>query len=66
MSQTISQQPLCLRLTMKTVNSVKGLPYVISRVLDLIVDEVIPFPEYSSRFTDVFNNVSRVLKPEVP
>ena len=49
----------------KIVESVKELSYIVSVVLDLVVDGIMLFPEYSGSFPYCSNNGSRISKLKI-
>ena len=66
--QTVYEQQFCLHLNAKVeIKNVKSVRVFFYVVLDSIyvVDDAVLFSEYSTRFSNFFNNDPRVQKSEV-
>ena len=69
MQKTENLQQLCLHMKtdfkIKTVESEESFSYIVSVVLDIILDDVVLFLKYSGRFRNFFNSDSKDSKLEI-
>ena len=47
------------------VESEKDFPYTVSEIANVVIDAAVPFPKYSERFPNFFNNCTIASKPEI-